>query len=111
MEKEIWQAYKSRGVQVLGLAVQEMVPDPAVKLKLFRARHKVTYPLLSDEKAEVFDKFGGGGIPACVLLDRQGRFVGRYDSLEDVKKRLPALLGAKAPADSGKPKGKPAAKP
>ena len=95
LEKDVWQAYKNKGVQVLGLAIMEQVPDPAVKLRAFRARHHVTYPLLSDENMQAFNKFGGGGIPCCVLLDRQGRFVARYDTLNVAKKRLPALLAAK----------------
>ena len=97
MEQEIWQAYKNKGVQVLALAVAERdadpnLADPAIKLKAFRDRHKVTYPLLSDEDQSVFNRFGGGSIPSCVLIDQQGKFVTRIDAdLEAVKAQIEQL--------------------
>lgn len=88
MEQEIWQAYKNKGVQVLALAVGES----GVELKAFRDKHNVTYPLLSDEDQAVFNRFGGGGIPSCVLIDRDGRFVTRIDGdLEAVKAQIEQL--------------------
>ncbi len=83
MEQDVWQAYKAKGVQVLGLAVAERDAgtgiDPIAKLKEFRTRLNLTYPLLSDEDQTVFNRFGGGSIPSCVLVDRQGRFVAKID--------------------------------
>ena len=87
MEQDVWQAYKAKGVTVLGLAVAERdaspTIDPLAKLKEFRSRHNLTYSLLSDEDQTVFNRFGGGSIPSCVIVDRQGRFVAKYD--DDVK--------------------------
>ena len=100
MEQEIWQAYKDKGVTVLGLAVSERDPDPKIdpiaKIKEFRARHTLTYPLLSDEDQAVFNRFGGGSIPSCVLVDRQGRFVAKIDDgVDAVKQQIQTLVNSK----------------
>ena len=96
MEKEIWQAFKAKGVQVLGLAVAERdsTPDvdPIAKIREFRTRHSLTYPLLSDEDQTVFNRFGGGSIPACILVDQKGNFVAKLDEVEEIKKHVEALL-------------------
>ena len=57
IEKEIWRAYRMRGVQVLGLAISEHVKDPKTKLRAFRRRHHLTYPLLSDETAAIMKRW------------------------------------------------------
>lgn len=83
-------------MQVLGLAVSERDAspdvDPIAKLREFRIRHKLTYPLLSDEDQTVFRRFGGGSIPTCILVDRQGNFVDKLDDVEEIKKHVEALL-------------------
>ncbi len=85
---------------MLALAVSERdadpnLTDPAIKLKAFRDKHKVTYPLLSDEDQTVFNQFGGGSIPSCVLVDQQGKFVTRIDGdLEEVKAQIEKLLNS-----------------
>ena len=100
MEQEIWQAYRNKGVQVLGLAVSEKDAgadvDPIAKIKEFRARHHLTYPLLSDEDSGVFGRFNGSSIPSCVLVDRQGRFVAKIDDgVDAVKQQIAGLAGGK----------------
>ena len=100
MQQEIWHAFKNKGVQVLGLAVAEKDAgadiDPIAKIKEFRARHHLTYPLLSDEDQTVFGRFGGGSIPSCVLVDRQGRFVAKIDDgVEAVKQQIETLMNSK----------------
>lgn len=88
---------------MLALAISERdadpnLIDPAPKLKAFREKHKVTYPLLSDEDATVFNQFGGGSIPSCVLIDQQGRFVTRIDAdLNAVKAKIEELLNSPKP--------------
>ena len=69
------------------------VGESAVEMKAFRDKHKVTYPLLSDDDQAVFNQFGGGSIPSCVLVDQQGKFVARIDGdLEEVKAQIEKLL-------------------
>ena len=78
-------------MQVLALAIQEGVPDPATKIKAFRAQYKLTYPILSDEKAIVMQRFGFSGIPSNVILDKQGKYVANVDSLGDMDQQLKKL--------------------
>ena len=85
---------------MLGLAVAERDAgaeiDPIAKIKAFRALHHLTYPLLSDEDQTVFGRFGGGSIPSCVLVDRQGRFIAKIDDgVEAVKQKIAMLAGGK----------------
>ena len=61
-------------------------------MREFRARHSLTYPLLSDEDQTVFNRFGGGSIPACILVDRQGKFVARVEQVDEIKKYIKTLL-------------------
>lgn len=83
---------------MLGLAVAEKdadpnLKDPLPKLTLFRQRHHITYPLLSDEDQTVFDRFGGGQIPTCVIVDRQGNYVATYvGDLAAVKRQIDRIL-------------------
>ena len=85
---------------MLGLAVSEKDAgadiDPIAKIKAFRARHHLTYPLLSDEDSAVFGRFNGSSIPSCVLIDREGRFVAKIDEgVDAVKQQIAALVTAK----------------
>ena len=69
------------------------VGESPVEMKAFRDKHKVTYPLLSDDDQAVFSRFGGGSIPSCVIVDQQGRFVTRIDGdLDAVKTQIEQLL-------------------
>ena len=100
MEQDVWQAYRAKGVQVLGLAVAERDAgadiDPIAKLREFRSRLHLTYPLLSDEDQTVFNRFGGGSIPSCVLVDRQGRFVAKVDDgVEVIADQIRKLVDAR----------------
>ena len=72
IEKYVWQGYKKKGVQVLGLAIQEQTPK--AKIQLFRKRHHITYPLLSDEDQSVATMFGVKSIPTIIILDKLGRY-------------------------------------
>ena len=97
LEKDIWQAYKNKGAQVLGLAIMEQVPDPTTKLKEFRAKRHVTYPLLSDEKMQVRNKFGGKRRSLFCAAGQTGSHI-TWRSMTHwpgLKKRLSALLAAK----------------
>jgi len=76
---------------VLALSIQEGVPDPFTKIRQFRKAHNVTYPILSDEKGAVITKFGISGIPANVILDRNGKYVYNPDDVDAMVKDLNKL--------------------
>jgi len=91
VEKEIWQKYKGRNVQVLGIAVQEG-KDPAPKFRKFRKDHGVTYPLLLDEPGTIIQKFGFTGIPQGIVIDANGKYVSAPDSVTGVAASLKKLV-------------------
>lgn len=97
MERDIWKKYKNQGVVVLGLAIQENVPDPSVKLKAFRKKHKLTYRLLSDEKLEVANRFGVEGVPTLLVLDRRGVYVANPADVKELATTVEQLLKKGSP--------------
>ena len=58
-----------RGGRVLGVAMSE---DSPASLKQFRQRNKVAYPIAIDKGNRMFGRFPLQGIPATVLIDRNG---------------------------------------
>lgn len=94
----MWQKYKTKNVQVLALAIQEGVPDPNVNIKMFRKRHGLTYPILSDEKATIIQKFGFGSIPSNVVIDKQGKYIASVADVPAMILQIDKLASAsKAP--------------
>lgn len=85
-------------MQVLGLAVSEksadrLMKDPLPKLVAFRNRHHLTYPLLSDEDQTVFDQFGGGAIPTCIIIDKDGYLAANITAnLDEVRATIEQLI-------------------
>lgn len=95
VEKRIWRAYRKRGVEVLGLAINENVKDPRVLMRKFRRKHHITYPLLSDETAAVMARWGFEGIPSIVVIDREGRYAANPEDIEATITALGSVLAAK----------------
>lgn len=90
----MWQKYKNKGVQVIGLAIQEAQGggDPFTNIKGFRQKHKLTYTLASDEKAEIIAKFGFDSIPSIVLLDKNGKYVANPDDVDTLTAKLKKMV-------------------
>jgi len=86
----LWERYKDKGVQFFavnawGQSVKEC--------QTFKQRHKLTFPVLVDEKGTVTDRYGVTYAPYLVLIDRNGRvrFAGReLDKMTQVLAKLVA---------------------
>jgi peroxiredoxin len=91
IEKEVWQKYKNRNVQVLGIAVQEG-ESPAAKFRKFRKDHAVTYPLLLNESGDILIRFGFDGIPQPIVIDTKGKYVSAPNDVAGVTASLDKLL-------------------
>ena len=66
--------YGSRGLQIVGIAL-----DDQDKVEAFARENGMNYPVLigSDEIAR---RYGGiDGIPTTFIIDRKGKFVGRFE--------------------------------
>ncbi|CEK19105.1 Peroxiredoxin [Chthonomonas calidirosea] len=108
MEKEIWQAFKKRGVQVLGIAVPEGANPTQEQLLSFKKRHGLTYPLLADDDGKVATRFGVQGIPDIRILDRDHRYVGQAQDVSQAVQMVQRLLNLKTSADKPqKPRSSP----
>lgn len=91
LEKEIWQKYKDKKVQVVGVALQEG-DGPFAKMRKFRKDHKLTYPLVLDDPGNIIQKFGFSGIPQGVVIDPKGKYVAESDSVAGLSTSLRKLV-------------------
>jgi cytochrome c biogenesis protein CcmG/thiol:disulfide interchange protein DsbE len=69
-----WQRYRDRGVVVVGLNVQDLVPQ-AMR---FIAAVGATYPMVRDRDNRVYRAYGLTGIPETFFIDRHGRVVRKF---------------------------------
>ncbi len=72
MEREIWQPYKGKGLQVIGVALWAE-GDPFDRAKDFAQKHKLTYSILVDDGKGTDKKYGVRGVPTTVVVTRDGR--------------------------------------
>jgi len=71
--ESIWQAYRARGVVVLGVDSG----DAATDARRFVSAHGITYPVVSDPNQELAaNGYGVPGLPVTFVIDREGRLVG-----------------------------------
>lgn len=68
LEKNIWQAYRDRGVQVIGVNREQT----AVEVEKFIAKHHWTFPTFLDPQREFYQQFTPKFIPWNVIVDQNG---------------------------------------
>ncbi len=73
LESEIWQVYKDKGLVFIGIDRDE----PLKKVKKFKKKLKITYPLALDPGANIFAKFAHkeAGVTRNVLIDKNGTVI------------------------------------
>lgn len=69
-----WQRYRDRGVVVVGVNVQDLVPAA----QRFLRETRVTYPVVRDRDSRVYRAYGLTGVPETFFIDRQGRIVRKF---------------------------------
>jgi peroxiredoxin len=79
--------YRSRGVHVIALHVQ----DTAADARRFVRRYKPTYAVALDPQLTIGNRFGFKGTPYTVVIDRKGEMVAQLHG-ESVVSRLPRIL-------------------
>ncbi|MFT3740602.1 MAG: redoxin domain-containing protein [Breznakibacter sp.] len=87
IEQQIWQAYKDKGLVVVGIDRDE----PLETLKTFAQQTGITYPLALDPNADIFGLYADkkAGVTRNVLIDKDGKIVfltrlfnpGEFDAL------------------------------
>ena len=73
IEKDIWQAYKDKGIVVIGIDRGE-TPDA---VQAFLEKMETTYPIALDEDESIFELFAlpKAGVTRNVLVDRSGKII------------------------------------
>ena len=97
----VYNRYKSRGIQVVGIALDK---DSLDLLGQFVKRKGITYPILIGNEQVLANLSTGSigknfkGIPATLLFDRKGQIYKRFDGsfdLEQLEESLQTLLDQK----------------
>ena len=70
--ERLHQEFKDQGLAVLAVDVGERPTLVAKFMKDFR----LSFPVLLDRGSEVWSRYGVGGLPTTILVDRRGRIVG-----------------------------------
>jgi len=71
LEKDVWQAYKDKGLVLIGVDRDE----PLEKVTAFHKDMKISYPLALDPGADIFGRFANkkSGVTRNVVIDREGK--------------------------------------
>ena len=73
IEKEIWQAWRDRGLHVIGIDRDE----PVETVSAFARDVGISYPLALDPGAEIFARYAekDSGVTRNVIVDREGKII------------------------------------
>jgi cytochrome c biogenesis protein CcmG/thiol:disulfide interchange protein DsbE len=80
VSERVWQAYRQRGVAVVGFAAQEVRPlsgDPDHNARAFVKRLKLTFPISAD-RGDIASAYGVRTIPETFFIDATGSITRRY---------------------------------
>ncbi len=71
LEKDVWQAYKDKGLMLIGVDRDE----PLNVVQKFAKDMKITYPLALDPGADIFGRFADkkSGVTRNIVIDQQGK--------------------------------------
>lgn len=83
---DIYANYRGKGLELYHVDIQE----PAERIAGFVKRYQVTYPVLLDSDGKVSREYRITGVPAYVLIDRNGKIICK--PCRSVEKILPSLF-------------------
>lgn len=71
LEKDVWQAYKDKGLVLIGVDYNE----PLAVTQKFAKDMEITYPLALDPWANIFGRFADkrSGVTRNIVIDQQGK--------------------------------------
>ena len=92
---ELYNTYKSRGLVVLGVSMDDA--DDVLDVKRYAAQIKMNYPILLGfgREDDLKPAFGELPLPTSFVIARDGRICARHDGLtakEQVEREIAALL-------------------
>jgi len=77
--ERLYQKYRSRGVEIVAVHVQ----DTEVDARAFLKAHGATYPAGLDPRLRIANRFGFKGTPYTVVIDRKGEMAARIHGSAD----------------------------
>jgi len=97
--QDLWERYRTRGVEIVAIHVQDNPQDT----EEFLRDHGATHPAGLDPKFRIANRFKAGRPPSTVVINRKGEIVARLAGAGAVAK-LPRIL---EPLLQTKPRKKP----
>jgi peroxiredoxin len=77
--KNIYETYGRRGLEVTMIDIQE----PGATVSRFASRNQIPFGILLDERGDVAGAYGIVGVPAMVLIDKDGKIISQdYMSID-----------------------------
>jgi len=100
LEDSIWQAYKDKGLTIIGLDFQE---ETALLIE-FIAEYQLTYPMLRDTAGQVFNAYGLRGFPTNFIINREGTIAYFEEgfNIPVMQHKVDSLLNVSSISDAGK---------
>ena len=87
-------AYRARGVRVLGISVDEA---DGIRVRKFVEKEKLTFPIVHDQEGRVQGLYQVSGIPNTFIIDKDGRILWKsIGNLHGVVDSLRRVLDAVA---------------
>ncbi|HEV3346716.1 MAG TPA: TlpA disulfide reductase family protein [Methylomirabilota bacterium] len=97
--ERIYQKYRTRGVEVVSVQVQDTEADARNFLKV----NKATYPAGLDPRLKIANRFGFRGTPYTVVINKRGEIVARIHGRSDEARLSRILDPLVKPAPGRKP--------
>ena len=97
--ERIYQKYRTRGVEVVSVQVQDTEADARNFLKV----NKATYPAGLDPRLKIANPFGFRGTPYTVVINKRGEIVARIHGRSDEARLSRILDPLVKPAPGRKP--------
>lgn len=82
--KDVYKAYESKGLIIVGVAVRDTIPDTQKAVK----NHGIEWPVIYNAGTVPYALYGITGIPHLMLIDPAGKIVSRGESVEKIASRL-----------------------
>ena len=89
--KELYRDYHKKGLQLFGVYNEK---DPHYWKETIR-KHNIEWPFVSDlkgQKSESYKKYGTWNTPYYYLINKRGKFAGRFRTVDEIKNKLNKFL-------------------
>lgn len=86
-----YEKFKDKGVEILAVNVGE----PLLTAQKFAQRYDLSFPILMDEREEVYKAYGVKPIPATFLIDKDGNVIDRVTkglTEEEIKQMMERIV-------------------